>query len=384
MQLRLANQRYRCRQCGRCCRSFRPALTRLEVEAIARLPWPGEPPTRDYYAVLQGQPHLKKTPDGSCVFLDAENRCMMHAVFGAQCKALSCRAYPFELLATFPGEVSVAARYDCPAVSDGQGERLSGQRQELLSLASDPQLHLGSGFSETELDGLSREAIETITAFMAKALQEGDSSPAALSALTAALKRLGPTFLNDIGTLREVLPSMHSKACRNVSAGLNAIGATWPERTAIRKELLYYLRRDESLPDLGWSTRAKLFKATARLFFGGGNAHDFAPEHPDFPIAEAALFDSAIWKDPPSSDVSRPFHAFLVTRLETLQFFGRAHYGDAFFAGLDALCGTWKPALALARLNAAAHGRTGELRPEDSCFARAAIDHSFGRNTQKP
>ncbi len=382
MQLRLANQRFSCRQCGRCCRAFRPALTPLEVEAIAKLPWRGEPPTRDFYAVFQGRAHLRKQADGRCVYLDGDNRCLMHAAFGAKCKALSCRAYPFELLATFPGEVSVAARYDCPAVSAGEGERLSSMRSDLAELAADPQLHLGSGFSERELDGLSREAIEAIAAACAEVLSMPSGGARAMERLVVALERLGRGFVNDIPTLKEVLPSMRTKAVRQAQETREPLGATWPQRIALRKELVYYLRRDEALKDFGLHTRLRLAAATAKIYFGGGTARAFSDEHPAIPLRQARLFDERRWP-PPTPAVMEPFYTYVCTRLESLQFFGRAYHGEPFFKGLLALAGTWRIAILLARLHAADENAQ-VIGVQDITYARNIIDHCFGRRLRKP
>ena len=382
MHLRLANQRYACQQCGRCCRAFRPALTPLEVEAIAKLPWRGGPPTRDFYTVFQGRPLLRKEADGRCVYLDGDNRCRMHAAFGPKCKALSCRAYPFELLATFPGEVSVAARYDCPAVSAGQGEKLTAMRGELEELAADPQLHLGHGFSERELDGLSREAVEAIAAACAEAVSMPSGGAPAMERLAVALEKLGRAFVNDIPTLKEVLPSMQAKALRQAQEAPEPLGATWPQRTALRKELVYYLRRDESLEDFGLRTRLRLASATASVYFGGGTARAFSAEHPAIPLRQARLFDERRWPAPPSAAMA-PYHIFVRTRLESLQFFGRAYHGEPFFKGLLALAATWRIATLLARLHAAENNMQ-VVGIQDVIYARDVVDHCFGRRLRKP
>ena len=298
----------------------------------------------------------------------------MHAAFGAKCKALSCRAYPFELLATFPGEVSVAARYDCPAVSAGEGERLSSMRSDLAELAADPQLHLGSGFSERELDGLSREAVETIAA----ACMETDMR--AMERLVIALEKLGRAFVNDIPTLKEVLPSMQAKAARQAQEMPEPLGGTWPQRIALRKELVYYLRRDEALKDFGLRTRLRLAAATAKIYFGGGTARAFSDEHPAITLRQARLFDERRWPPPA---VMEPYYLFVHTRLESLQFFGRAYHGEPFFKGLLALAGTWRVATLLARLHAAE--RNAQLIDnEDVIYTRNIIDHCFGRRLRKP
>lgn len=371
------NQRYRCRQCGKCCRSYHVAITPLEIEAIARLPWPqGHPPVRDYYTVFRGQPYLRRKDQiGGCVFLDEQSRCRMHAAFGSECKALSCRAYPFEFLALWDDQISVAARYDCPAVLENQGEPLSHYQEAFTSILNDKQLSLGKGFSEREMDGLTREAVLALSEFAVKSLE--DTPVPALRLMFQRLERLGRPFANDTETLREVLPSMLKKATAETPSAV--LGQSWPERIRLRQSLLWYLRRDEELPDFSLKTRLRLARCAAALFMGFGNAADFGSEHPDLPLKKARLFDEKRWaKAPAAEDTFHTYRRFLRTRLETLQFFGRAGNGAPFFKGLDMLLETHEAATLLARLHAAGDNRTS-LAAADGDYAAACIDHCLGR-----
>ena len=199
-----------------------------------------------------------------------------------------------------------------------------------------------------------------------------------------ALEKLGRTFVNDIPTLKEVLPSMQAKAARQAQETAEVLGATWPQRIALRKQLVYYLRRDEALEDFGLRTRLRLAAATARIYLGGGNARDFSAEHPAIPLREARLFDERRWSPSPTdADAMAPYYIYVHTRLETLQFFGRAYHGEPFFKGLLALAGTWRVATLLARLHAAA-GNAQVIGTEDVIYARDIVDHCFGRRPRKP
>lgn len=375
--LKVANQRYECLQCGKCCRCFRIALTALEIEAIAKLDWPHPPPR--YYELFQGRSVLKHKDGGDCVFLDEQSRCRMHALFGAHCKPLSCKAYPFEFLATFGDEVTVMARFDCPAVLAGRGARLTAHRQTLEYVLADRQLHLGTGFSAAQLQGLQRGAVECIRDFLLLDISQSASSFPALLTLTRRMEKLGPNFLNDLPTLRLVLPSMRSKAQYEHTREPRTRWS-WPERIQARAALIEYLRRDEALSNTALWTRLGQAFSGIRLFAGGGNAADFHQgEHPDFPLRKARLFDEAYWNGAsPDPSADRPWRRFLSARLETLQFFGAANHGATFFAGLCALLQTSVTAQLLARLRAAAEQRR-TLSAADWGYATAAIDHCFGR-----
>ena len=376
--LQIAHQRYSCQECGRCCRRFLVTVTPLEIEAIAKLPWPpGERPTRDFYSSINGHAFFRHDETtGSCVYLDEYSHCRMHAAFGAKCKALSCRAYPFEFLATFPGEVTAAARYDCPAVLSNTGNPADHYRQDLEELLQDSQLHLGKDFSVTELDGLTRESILALCEFLRQSVLKPDISINALRTMAQRLERLGRTFVNDTETLKTILPSMRDKAIRETPPA--APGRTWPERIRLRSKILNCLRYDCQTGDFSWRQRFRQAFLATKLFLGHGNPRDFGSHQSDSPFAKARIFDAKAWQSSPSPEVFDSLRRCIATRLESLQFFGRAYYGTPFFKGLDELLETAETALALARLHASA-SHPGTLVPADCDFAVALIDHCHGK-----
>ncbi len=296
----------------------------------------------------------------------------MHKVFGGKCKPLTCRAYPFEFMRLWGDVISVAARYDCPAIMAGAGAPLESLRSDLEEIVGDELLQLGGGLTEAEMDGLSREAVIYLGEFLASEIDRGTPVPALRLAMER-LDKLGRTFANDLETLKLVLPSMVTKAA---AVSVVPPGASWPERNRLRNDLLGYLRRDNELTDYGLGTRLRRAAQAAALFFGGGNPADFSASHPDVSIRQAKIFDESKWTEPPEAFVSH--RNFLHTRLYSLQFFGKAGHGAAFFAGLDGLLGSWESATLLARLHAAAAGRTTLCR-EDGDYATAVIDHTLGR-----
>src|SRR5688572_1109911 len=105
-----AEQRFSCRQCGRCCRGWEIAVTEAEVEGYRRAKVerlfvdPAQPAGEavDPFEPL-GEPGLfriRKRDDGACGFLSPENRCRIHEELGAEKKPLTCRMFPF---AVHPG-----------------------------------------------------------------------------------------------------------------------------------------------------------------------------------------------------------------------------------------------------------------------------------------
>ena len=125
-------QRYSCIMCGRCCRRFHVLLRPAEIDRLKALDWGDEPdvPT-DFVVTIHGFPYFRRQPDGGCVFLGQDGACRMHRRFGFDQKALTCRGYPFNIVSTFPGEVSVLARMDCPAVLQNHGTPIREQRRDI-------------------------------------------------------------------------------------------------------------------------------------------------------------------------------------------------------------------------------------------------------------
>ena len=101
----LEESRFTCQGSGSCCHGY--ALGPLNDGDVARLDeldlaaaFPQvEPP---YVVDENGGRYLRKTDD-HCVFLAADNRCGLHARYGAEAKPHFCRVYPLESFGTVMG-----------------------------------------------------------------------------------------------------------------------------------------------------------------------------------------------------------------------------------------------------------------------------------------
>ena len=128
-------QRFSCRQCGRCCRrGWDIAVTETEVEGYRRVNasrWfvedPGAAPQDPFEpAGLPGLFRIRKREDGACGFLSTENRCRLHEELGQEKKPLACRMFPFAVHAGGPRPV-LTASLACPSVVEGAGALLGDQ-----------------------------------------------------------------------------------------------------------------------------------------------------------------------------------------------------------------------------------------------------------------
>ena len=374
----LSSQRYECQQCGRCCRRFLIPISQTEIEAISKLPWQHATDAKiQCYTSINGRSFLKAdAKTAECVFLENGTKCRMHAAFGSKCKTISCRAYPFEFMRTFGDDITVAGRFDCPAIQSNSGKILEFQRFDLEELLADPLMHaLPPPISPLQMDGLTRNTIEFLADTLKDIVLKGDTTIPAIALLVRNIRRLGYTFANDLDTLKEVLPSMLDKA-RRKSFDDSVIGINWPARNRLRDEMLRYLRYDRQAPDFSIAARLKQLRLSAEIFAGCGNPRSFGPEQPNVTIRTARLFDNDFWHS--EENAWECYRRFLSVRLESRQFFASAYYGKSFFDGLDALFKTWDAALLLSRLHAASV-HPGVIDSADVAYATGLIDHYHGR-----
>ncbi|MDY0059169.1 MAG: hypothetical protein RBU45_05110 [Myxococcota bacterium] len=129
----LPEDRAHCVGCGNCCHLAVGPLEPFEVQRLLSLPWAttGEAPPPDWLVDEHGvgctpaelaaagpEPgeralFLRQRADSACCFLEADNRCQLHRLFGFDAKPVICRT--FSLYAVrLPGELRVAAAPSCP------------------------------------------------------------------------------------------------------------------------------------------------------------------------------------------------------------------------------------------------------------------------------
>jgi Fe-S-cluster containining protein len=192
-----ARQRFKCRQCGRCCRmSWSIIVLPHEVEYLRKEgadrlfsrdagshgSKAADPfvPIRRRTAILR----LGRRSDGSCGFLSSEGRCRIHEKLGMEAKPLICRIFPFNVHSVEGGPV-VTASFSCPTVARNLGATLDEQCREIALLADEWR----RSFPEKERPlflekgrPLNPRTLETLVEILLEALERqgaGDPRPAA-------------------------------------------------------------------------------------------------------------------------------------------------------------------------------------------------------------
>lgn len=384
MKLHIAgNQHFSCLMCGRCCRRFHVLLRSDEIARLGKLNWGSDrPPCADNFVSTVGKYHFfRRNPEnGACLFQEENQGCLIHRRFGYRAKSLACRGFPLSFARTFPGEISVLARYDCPAVLQNSGSLLDTDRKEIEALAY--ELPDEDGFTPEQLNLLFRPTVELIVDFFRSALKD-TSLPfghrlANLMMLADHLEKLGSTFLNDcLDTTRTILP--------NTLNGIAKSQYDWPRlpimafsRGYFRQWLSLYAQHDGELVNRGVQPRFQRVATSTRLLLGFGNLRSFSREHPDIPLRKVNLFPEKFREEEQTAEIWDSYVRFLDARLECYQFFGSSYYGLDFFSGLRALLQTFAIALAFARISAAAEGRS-LINKADVDYAVASVDYAHGR-----
>ena len=372
-----ALQNYSCKMCGLCCRRFLVLLTPEERARIASKDWSDLTDVpKEFSERKNGWLYFKRCSRG-CVFVGEDGACRMHARYGFDFKAFTCRGYPFNIVSTFPGEVSVLARMDCPAVLENFGKPIRQQRADIERLVS--EMRFGSGFTELQLAGLERKAVERLRDFAVEILDDKESTvPLRMRMLMLFAKRveqLGSLFMNDFETMKEVYPTLKG-TLRAEAVELPRWRVSAPLRALFRQRLVAYCRRDEEALTVTPWHRVRQAWNIARLVLGWGNLRSISQEHPDFPLRKLDLFSCAPLEF--EEGAFSTFLRFMNVRLECLQFFGVAYYGTDIFSGLRALCLTFSIVLAFAKVHSAARG-AASISAEDMDYGVFAMDHCHGR-----
>ena len=367
-------QNWDCQGCANCCRDYRVYLTDEEHQRLAGQGWEkdahlGVPVKRE------GKRYrLNQRGDGSCVFLNNAGRCLIHEKFGAAAKPFACRLYPFILMPA-GDHWQVGLRFSCPAAAENRGRPLKDHDNELrgfvAELESQETLPQGvpplQGSQTVPWSDLSRfvEALLGLLRNRADRVERRWRKCLTLAGLCRQAKfdqvrggRLAEFLDLVAGGLDAEVPVDPAEVPR----------PTWVGRILFRQAAAVYGRKDTG-PERGIAARGRLalLGAAWRFALGRGpvpRVHGLLPattfeqlERPAGPLPDAA---------------EEMLERFYVVKVASLQFFGGAQFGMAFWPGLDALALT----LPVIRW----FGRAFVEVPPEEAIAQAIriVDHNYG------
>jgi len=404
-------QQYDCTGCGECCRGrFAIVINQDDRDRIVEQKWSEE--ELDLAGKPLFTPHgdgfqLAHRADSSCVFLQDDGRCRIHAVHGEAAKPLACRMFPFQFV-PLGNQIRVDVRFNCEATSGNLGRPITEHRADLLELLKTavpaeraanmpvPPLH---GSVQLTWDQLSRitktfervlldvslnitvriaacvDLVELIReappeAFVGKALSEYLDEAASVVTEDA----INSPLVADphVGARHGEPPATHASPALPPSDQRARGGKVAPSGThlaAFRQVLAIYGCVDKV------GAKARLWNRLGlqlRMLAGKGQVPTLQE---GFPNVRFADIENA--RGIPSGEAALTLERYLHVHLMSMGFFGQSFYNRGYLDGLRSLLFTYPLICWFARAYAAAEGMSEINR---SCVERALmiVDHQHG------
>lgn len=368
-------QSWDCHHCGDCCRGYTVRVTDAEKETLDAQGWaePGTSGTAGHYQLAQ-------TATGACVFLGTDQKCRIHAKFGAQGKPLACRLYPF-ILVPAGDHWRVSVRLGCPSASQNLGRPIADHADELAdfaeelergsgapTVASPPGLQPNQPGNWPDLLRFTKCLVETVS---------DESTPVdhrlRKILAVAALCRQSRFDAVTGKRLSEFLRVIGRAVAEDVSVSPLAVAPPrWLGRILFRQTAALYARRDvgrDAGPD--GKTRLRRLNSAWRIARGSGRIPRLHARIPDTTFAAAEL----AW-DAPDAEAEALLTRYYRLKIDSVQFAGGSNFQKALWPGLESLVLTYPVIRWLARIFA----QSGVSRLEATRMAVEQVDDHFAYN----
>lgn len=381
-------QNWNCHNCGGCCKQHEIEITVEEKERIEKQRWDLDE------SIPAGQPVIEKLglsptskryrlahqEDGSCVFLNEQGLCRIHAKFGEPAKPLACQVYPY---AFHPAgnDVAVSLRFSCPSVVSNRGQRVDQQEPAIRKIVNQVLPKRRKTPPAPRLT--SREALswpDTLKV-TAKLNQFFESNEAPFQiCLLRALNFVDLIEYSRFETIRderleEFLELIFQATLQELPADLEVERIAPSRLGGIQFRLLaaQYARKDtyaESARGLG--RRITLLHSALKFAIGKGQIPCLQER---FHSVAFSQVEPPFGGLPPES--VKLFFRYYRVKIEGLHFLGAAYYDIPFAEGFNHLALMFPAIMWIARWIAAGEGRTS-LKPEDVDEAMSIADHHHG------
>ena len=378
----VSNQRWSCHSCGHCCRTLVGHLFEEERARIDRQDWDQELGGAPYVRVGRGFV-LNKRADGSCVFLDENNRCLIHAKYGEEAKPLACLIFPFSVRPVRHGW-QVSFRFDCPSAARSKGEPIGHYRSALAALVQTLDHHPPRKDDLADLPGRLRATVEEIDAVLSHYTRWVKREDLAVMDRLIGAARITATLQQ--AKLKQVRANRFAELLDLLFKALPADCANKPDSSTQRqkgmlRQLAFAHAEHVSLAELRsgipgrWRKRWQQLRNARKFRVGIGPV----PPLPGFTTgASFAGLESIAPAADPTDELEDLLVRYLATRLASRSVFGAGYYGWPVASGLTALGLSVAAAGWLARYAAAATGRTA-VAFEDFALALGSVDRAATR-----
>jgi len=371
-------QNYDCTGCSACCRGrFGINITADDHDRIVAQGWTcqelGIPEQR--LVKRQGDQYkLAHRPDGSCVFLQEDGLCRIHAKFGEPAKPFGCRMYPFRLIPA-GNQIRVDMRFDCPPVASNSGRPVPAHRSDLTDL-----------FKLVAANNVEAKAppfFGNVTLTWPQLARVTDAFQTVLVDVSVDITRRIVACINMAALLRD--PRVANLPDAEFGEYLDELVASVQE-VAINDPIvrraphsLQHLALRHIIGIYGRIVRvidkpkpAQLLVTSLRMLGGNGNLPPLRDE-----LAKVTFAQTEQSMGVPSGDAALAIERYLHMHLISMGFFGRAFYGRSYLDGLNALLLTYPILCWFARAEAISSELT-TLTKESAERAMLIVDHQHG------
>ena len=379
-------QNWDCRGCSDCCRTYHVRVSDAEMETIAKQNWSDDPALKGIEPIVYdkriGGNRLNHGNDGVCVFLGPDNRCRIHAKFGAAAKPLACRLYPFMLIPA-GDHWRVGLRYACPTSIADTGRPIAEHLDDLREYARIQESDLGRPPEGDPPPPLQAGQLTTwpdllrFTAAVSEMLSDIAPIERKLRAVLAFITFVRKSRFEKVSghRLGEFLEVVSAAVAEDVPTDPATVARPgWVGRSLFRQVAAVFARKDMGQDHGNLVAKGAFGRINAAWRFAVGrgevpSVHGFIPKGSSFEIAEA-----------PAGRLPSRSEAMLTRyfrmKVESLQFCGRANFRLPVWDGLESLVLTFPVMMWLSRVLTAG-GVPRELAVEK---AVKIVDDNFGFN----
>lgn len=378
-------QNWDCHGCSDCCRTYAVGVSEAERARIEGQKWDEDPALKGVLPVVYdpslGGYRMNHTADGACVLLGPDNRCRIHAKFGAAAKPMACRVYPF-VFVPMGDHWRVGIRFSCPSAAENKGRPLPLQAADIKENAALMEAEVGPPPADMPVPPLqpgqvvSRADLLQFTTAVLKLLRDEERPIERRLRMVAGLADFCKKAVFEKVTgerLSEFLDIAVAMVEDDVPADPYAVRKPgWVGRMLFRQVLALYARKDNG-PNKGIASRGKWtrFKAGWRFGRGRGRVPKLHAKIPDTTFAVAEM---------PIGELSATGQAllsrFYQVKVESMQFTGPTNYHRPFWLGLESLLLTFPVMMWLTRVFAS----DGRDKDDSLLEALRLVDDSFGFN----
>lgn len=361
----LSGQSWSCRSCARCCFDLVGHISEAERDRIDHQGWRERLGVAPYVRVGRSIV-LNKHADGACVFLDRETwLCRIHAEMGESAKPVACRIYPFTVR-PIAGAWQASLRFDCPSVAESHGDALYKHKSWLTALTAelppmaaivpDRPLLVGNVRLDEEATRRIVEALVGVVEATGEPMRRRVLKLAwvANELALARLDRVGPDRIAELlGTLVGASGGMAPPDA----------AAPSPRQTGLMRELAFVYCEHATIEQMNEGVGRKFARRIGQLRQASAMRRGVGrvPRLRGLPVG--ATFD-AVDRVEPARDadsvrrIDDLLRRYLVHRFQTRSCFGPGYYDWPLADGLAALAASMSVVGWLARVHAAATGRT--------------------------